>query len=233
MDLLNGVEDAFILAAKMGADPAKLEELRNQWKNLMSTVLRVGDHLIDKLGSLANTDPDETERLKFQSQRFQALNQTAQLLRRIKAPEVAVDPPDISEIKRILKTTIKDRLEAAVSGKPAPRSALTMVSSAEQLDQHRATNSERWLNDQLKWQVLDLSLQRRLEMDKAKLRQLKEEKQRMLLAELEARIDREVMLEIQADRLDEEAETILALADLPRKEVRSLIAELDKPQLEN
>jgi len=86
----------------------------------------------------------------------------------------------------------------------------------------------------LKWQALDLNLQRRFALRQDELLRLKDEKLRVIFGQMEARVDREVMLDVQHSSLEEEAETMLALADLPRTEVRSLLYELQSNnQLDN
>ena len=211
MELLSGVEDAFILAAKRGANPQKIERLRNQWKNLVSITLRAGDSLIDKLGEMTATDPVEAAELQFQATRLEALSETAKLLSKMKKPSPVLNDSKIEEKRRELRKIVSDRLDAAVEGVPpaVKGDAFKLVSTPDILNSHRKTLSERWLNDVLKWQAIDLNLQRRNGVDKAELLRLKKDKQVVILSQLEARIAHES----QATAIEEEADAMLAAVE--------------------
>ena len=207
MELLNGVQEAFILAAKQGANPQKLERLRNQWKNLVALTLKAGDSLIDKLGEMTATDPAEAAELKFQAARLEALSETAKLFQRMKRPSENLSESKVGQMKRQVLDIVSQRLDAAVDAVHVPKTdAFKMTSSPELLNSHRATLSDRWLNDVLKWQAIDLNLQRRSGLDREELLKLKEEKQRAILDQLEARI----ATQLHSSAIEDEADAMLA-----------------------
>ena len=223
------MENAFILAAKSGADPDKIHQLRKQWRNLNQIVSLVEGRLLEILERMAAGGSAGATELKFQSDRLEALGQTIKLMEKMKNDSTRDPINSLESLKTQLKQIVSDRFDSAIAGAkpitPSTGKEFNLESSKLVLNSLRATNSERWMNDVVKWGVLDLNLQRRNGVDEEKLFAIKNDKMKIIIPMLEERVEREVWTEMSHDALEAESETLIQMASLPRKEVREMLNE--------
>ena len=129
---------------------------------------------------------------------------------------------DISRLRKEFQSQVEDRLNAAIEGRrvvsyPAG-SEFTLTSEPDELNSLRSTNTQRWLTDVLKWQVIDINLQRRRRGRGAELAALVEEKKKMIFSILDERVFREVTDGVKGvARIEAVAQRLLQVGDEEEK----------------
>ena len=117
------------------------------------------------------------------------------------------------KLETILVAEMDQLLEAvdttsAISTIQTQQVSFLMESSPQDLDLIRKSNSMRWLNDVLKWQVIDLNLQHRNRTDTILLRKQIEAKKDLIKQIIRGRVQRSVTLQQSAVAKDQLAHTV-------------------------
>ena len=226
---LASVESSFVSCARAGGDPSHLEELRSEWQGFLALVSKLSIRLVNFI-DLHRPDCKDKDKLLaeriFQEARIEALNNAARMIAKTRDPGAALlaavrsvtDPgvACIQTIKDQLREEIKSQLHAAANGRRVSPAiscsdAFSLASDPDLLNSLRATNTQRWLTDVLKWQVLDLNLQRREKADAETLQELLMQKEKDILAAMESRVDKEMNSgSVRRHALESAADSLLA-----------------------